>query len=95
MDKTIQYDKNERIEVRVSSRVKTLIQKAAKISGLSVSEFMVQKMAHISKDVVEEEESFLKSERDKEDFFTAITSDLTAPQRLKKALKDFKNRNEE
>lgn len=62
----------ERIEARLSSEAKAVIQRAAEISGRSVSDFVVASALDAAKETIREHGVILLSARDSETFVEAL-----------------------
>ncbi len=64
--------KPERIEARLSSDAKVVIQRAAEISGRSVSDFVVNSALEAAKETIREHEVIVLSARDSIIFIEAL-----------------------
>ncbi|HQO04379.1 MAG TPA: DUF1778 domain-containing protein, partial [Spirochaetota bacterium] len=85
-------NKNDRIDVRVSSDVKQLIEKAAQYRGLSISAFATAVLVENAKQVIEESNTISLSEGDQEIFIQAL--DRAPGTSLLRAAKRYKSLNE-
>ena len=85
-------NKNDRIDVRVSSDVKQLIEKAAQYRGLSISAFATSVLVENAKQVIEESNTISLSERDQEIFIQAL--DRAPGTSLVRAATRYKSLNE-
>lgn len=82
--------KMERIEFRVSSEEKELLQQAQAISGLgSLSAFVSNAVHEKATQVIKDKERILLTERDKEVFFQAISEDSAPNEALLNAAQDY------
>lgn len=84
--------KSDRIEVRVSQKIKALIERAAQEKGLSVSAFATAILVESAKEVIEESSRIQLSNRDQEIFLKAL--DKGPNKALLKAAKMFKSHHE-
>lgn len=64
--------RDERIDLRVSADLKTLLSRAASYCGMSLSSFLVSIAADRAKEVVAEHETLTLSPRDWEAFLAAL-----------------------
>ena len=65
--------KEERIDIRVSSRDKEIFKRAQGISGeKSISSFIIRSVREKAEQLIAKEEAIFASERDKEIFFKAV-----------------------
>ena len=64
--------KTERTEARLRPEQKARIERAASLKGLSISDFMVQHAEEAAIRTIEEHETWVLSERDREVFFEAL-----------------------
>ena len=91
---TATSQRNERIDLRVSSDLKTLLSRAASYCGMSLSGFLVSTAADRAKEVVAEHETLTLSPRDWEAFLTAL-DDVDRPRpRLAAAARRYQSRRE-
>jgi uncharacterized protein (DUF1778 family) len=81
--------KKNRLDLRISDNDKELIEKAIAINGNStMTSFILNAARKQAKEIVEEHETILASEKDKQGFFNAILSTENEPnEALKKAIK--------
>ncbi len=86
----IQIKKDERIEFRVSSEDKELFQKAQKLlKEKTFSSFVTRIVREKSKEIIEENDKVLATERDREIFFNAVLGDLEPNDNLLSAAKKY------
>lgn len=64
--------KTERTEARLRPEQKARIERAASIKGLSISDFMVQHAEEAAIRTIEQHETWVMTERDREVFFEAL-----------------------
>lgn len=87
-----QFDKDARIEIRVSSHDKRIFQKAQKLSGdKSFSSFIVRIVKEQAEAIVSKNDRIIASERDREKFFDAVFSDSQPNQNLIEAARKYKS----
>jgi uncharacterized protein (DUF1778 family) len=86
--------RDERIDLRVSSDLKTLLSRAASYAGMSLSSFLVSSAADRAKEVVAEHETLTLSPRDWDAFLSALDdADRPRPQ-LEAAARRYQSRRE-
>ena len=85
--------RDERIDLRVSTGLKTLLSRAASYSGMSLSSFLVSIAADRAKQVVAEHETLTSTPRDWEAFLTALDDDRPRPE-LEAAVRRYRKRRE-
>ncbi len=87
-----QLNKNERIEIRVSSDDKRIFQKAHKLSGdNSFSSFIVRIVKKQAEEIVAKNDRIIVSERDREEFFDAVFGQSKPNQKLVEAAEKYKS----
>jgi uncharacterized protein (DUF1778 family) len=87
-----QVNKDERIEIRISSHDKQILQKAQKLSGdKSFSSFIVRIIKKQAEEIVAKNYRIIASETDREKFFDAVFSDCYPNQNLVEAAKKYKS----
>lgn len=80
--------KQSRLEVRISQSDKKIFEKASRISGhKTLTGFVTYIVKKQAKEIIEENEKILASERDKEVFFNAILANNKPNDKLKSAAK--------
>ncbi len=77
--------REERLEARVSRATKALFQKAAKIEGRSVTDFVVHSAVEAAKRTVQRNEIMQLTQRDRIAFVEALLNAPAPRARLKKA----------
>lgn len=80
-----QSRKNDVIQVRASSEVKSLISRAAELRGQTLSEFVLETLRSRAQDVVLDQRIFVLSPKDHERFLALLDS----PPPPTKALRDL------
>ncbi|HBS85050.1 MAG: hypothetical protein A2W91_07425 [Bacteroidetes bacterium GWF2_38_335] len=82
--------KLSRFELRLSEKERLFFEKASEISGhKTLSAFVMFALKKHAKEVIEEHERFLTSEKDKEIFFDAILKVNEPEVKLKKAASKY------
>ena len=85
-------NKDERIEIRISSYDKRIFQKAQKLSGdKSFSSFITRIVKEQAEKIVAKNDRIIASERDRELFFNAVFENSKPNQNLVKAAKKYKS----
>jgi uncharacterized protein (DUF1778 family) len=79
--------KDERIEFRVSSEMKTLIQQAASLQGLSTSDFLAATAYREAKRTVEEHDIIRLTKEESERFVDLLLNPPAPNTKLKKLMK--------
>lgn len=86
-----QINKDERIEIRVSSHDKRTFKKAQKLSGdKSFSSFIVRIVKEQAEKIVTTNNRIIASEKDREKFFEAVFGNSQPNQNLIEAAKKYK-----
>lgn len=87
-----QVNKDERIEIRISSHDKQILQKAQKLSGdKSFSSFIVRIIKKQAEEIVAKNDRIIASETDREKFFDAVFGERHPNQNLVEAAKKYKS----
>ncbi|MCQ8130733.1 type II toxin-antitoxin system TacA family antitoxin [Methylomonas rivi] len=81
----------ERIDLRTSTEIKTLISRAASLSGVSLSAFLVSAAQERAKQIVSDSETLNLSSRDWDAFFNALDNTETARPKLQTAADEYLN----
>lgn len=88
------FNKDEWIEIRISSYDKRIFQKAQKLSGdKSFSGFILRIVKEQSEEIVAKKDRIIASERDRKKFFDAVLGDRKPNQNLVEAAKKYKSQN--
>ncbi|MEP7011884.1 MAG: DUF1778 domain-containing protein [Acidobacteriota bacterium] len=85
--------RDERIDLRVSAGLKSLLSRAASYRGMSLSSFLVSIAADRAKEVVAEHETLRLTARDWEAFLAALDDDRRRP-KLEAAVRRYQKRRE-
>ena len=84
-------NKNERVEIRISSFDKQIFRKAQKLSGdKSFSSFIIRIVKEQSEEIVAKKDRIIASERDRQKFFDAVFGNSKPNQNLVEAAKKYK-----
>jgi len=85
-------NKDERVEIRISSHDKRIFQEAQKLSGdKSFSSFIVRVVKKQAEEIVAKNNRIIASERDREIFFDAVFGDAKPNSNLIEAAKKYKS----
>lgn len=84
--------KDETLQLRVSSEQKELIERAAALTGLSISSYMLSRTLPAAEQDVVQHERIVLSERDWTLFLSAVESPPTPNAALKKAALSFRKK---
>ncbi len=88
-----QRNKDERIELRVSSADKRIFKRAQKLSGdKSFSSFVVRIVKKEAEEIVAEQDRIIVSEKDRQLFFDAVFRNTKPNQTLAAAAKKYKSK---
>ena len=79
-----------RINIRLTQEIKAMIEEAASIMGMSLTDFLVSSAKEKAEQAVEQHNSFLASQRDREIFFDALMNPVEPNERLKAAATRYK-----
>ncbi len=91
----IQLNKDERIEIRVSSYDKRIFQKAQKLSGdKSFSSFIVRIVKKQAEEIVAKNDRIIASEEDRAIFFEAVFGNRKPNPNLVKAAEKYKSQSD-
>lgn len=82
--------KQERIHLRLSTVAKKKIERAAAISGSTVTDFVIATVSKVADQVIEEQERLLLSDRDRDAFLAALASPAEPSEKLKSAFQSYK-----
>ena len=91
---TATSQRDERIDLRVSADVKSLLSRAASYSGMSLSSFLVSTAADRAKEVVAEHETLTLTPRDWEAFLAALDNTDRPRPRLAEAARRYQSHRE-
>lgn len=82
--------REERVNFRLDRRKKLLIERAAAIKGLSVTDFAVMTLCREATEVVRSEEAQVLTDRDRDAFLAALASPPRPAAKLLKAAAAYK-----
>jgi len=84
-------NKHARFDARLSQEQKQLLEKAAYLGGFrNLTDFIMLTVQEKAKEIINEKELIIASEKDSEIFFDAITKPQKPSKTLKKAFEDYK-----
>lgn len=87
-----QINKEERIELRVSSADKRIFRRAQKLSGdKSFSSFIVRVVKQKAEEIVAKNDRIIATEKDREVFFDAVFGNSKPNQNLLEAARRYKS----
>lgn len=81
-----------RLDVRLSSQLKELIQEAAALTGQTTTDFAVSTLAERARHIVQQNSMTVLSNRDRDIFLAVLDADDPPNEALRKAAKRFKKR---
>lgn len=88
-----QINKEERIEIRVTTQDKKIFKKAQKLSGdKSFSSFIVRIVKQQAEDILAKNDQIIASENDRQKFFDAVFGNPQPNQNLIEAAKRYKSK---
>ncbi len=82
--------KTARLEARITEQQKTLFQKAAELTGRSLTDFVVACVQESASRMLREHEAMTLSARDREVFVSALLNAPAPASRLRKAVHRYK-----
>jgi uncharacterized protein (DUF1778 family) len=82
----------ERINIRLEPSKKDLIERAAALRGLTLTQFVILTLCEEAKQVLSNDEILVLSDRDRDAFLKALDNPPAVNQRLRKAAEDYKAR---
>lgn len=85
-----QTTKSNRLEARVSPRVKSLLQQAAELQGSSLSEFVSRSAEEVAKQIIREHTILQLSADESQAFASALIRSAKPNRTLKNAYSEFK-----
>ncbi len=86
--------RNARLEARVSSEQKNLFQRAASLSGRTLSEFVIDSTQEAAARIVQEHEVIHLSREEQIAFVSALLAPSEPGARLKKAIQSYRRKAE-
>jgi uncharacterized protein (DUF1778 family) len=84
--------KTERIEARVSTPQKEILQRAADLEGRSLTDFVISSAQEVAKRVISEHEVLRLTARDSEVLLNALLNPPSANENLRRAARRHKQR---
>ncbi len=88
-----QLSKDERIELRISSKDKRIFKRAQKLSGdKSFSSFIVRVVKEQAEEIVAKNDRIIATEKDRQVFFDAVFGNSKPNQNLVEAAKRYKSK---
>ena len=84
--------RTERINLRLDPNAKRKLEKAASVSGRSVSRFIIESALESAEETIRAEETMTLSARDTDLFFDAILNPPRPNAKLRRATKDYRKR---
>jgi len=85
-------ERDERIDLRVSAELKTLLARAASYSGMSLSSFLVSSASERAKEIVSARETLKLTARDWQVFLSGLEKPQRRRPRLEAAAKRYLGR---
>src|SRR6478609_7822302 len=86
----VRVSKQGRLEARLSPETKTLIEDAAQLSGMSVSDFLVSRAEVAAREVVSEHERWVLTRQQSEAFVNALVDPPAPSEALKRAVERYR-----
>jgi uncharacterized protein (DUF1778 family) len=87
----VRVAKQERIEARLSPEAKSLIEDAAELSGMSVSDFLVSRAQVAAREVVSEHERWVLTRQQSRALLNALVNPPAANDALNRAAERYKS----
>ena len=84
--------KTQRLETRLTTEQKATIERATRLSGRSMSDFVTQAAFEAARAVIRDHEKMVLSAKDAEIFANALNNPPTANNALKEAAKNWKQK---
>jgi len=82
--------KNQRLDVRINVTSKRLFARAAEISGVSMSTFVIEAAKRRAEEVIQEQDNLTLSDRARNAFLDALATPPRPNAALRRAVKQFK-----
>lgn len=89
---THEKPRNARLEARVSSEQKELFQRAASLTGRTLSELVIDSTQEAAKKIVQEHEVIRLSRQEQMAFVSALLTPSDPGQRLQKAVQGYRQK---
>ena len=80
--------KKARLEARISENQKQTLQKAATLSGQSLTDFLINSALENARNIIEQDRVLELSSRDCEKFVSALLKDAEPSEKLKQTVRD-------
>jgi len=84
--------KNDRIDFRVSSNTKTLLARAAELSGLKMSQFVIEAATERAQEVVTQHDQIELDDQARDAFLQALLAPPAPNAALRRAAKNYARR---
>jgi uncharacterized protein (DUF1778 family) len=84
--------KVERLEARITSAQKEILQRAAEIEGRSLTDFVVSSSQATAKRVIQEHESLILNAHDREIFVNALLNPPAPNEKLRRAVRRYQRK---
>jgi len=81
-----------RLNFRLPVELKEKIERAAIVSGVTVTDFAINALANSAENVLEKHQNRVLSDRDRDIFLAMLDSDREPNEELKKLAEEYKNR---
>lgn len=82
--------RDQRLDARVTAEDKSLVQRAAALSGRSTTSFVVSTLREAARRVIREHETMQLSERDRQAFVSALLEDAEPAEPLRRAARAYR-----
>lgn len=79
-----------RLNFRLPNEIKEVIERAAAVSGMTVTDFAINALVNSANEVLERHQTRTLSDRDRDVFLALLDSDQEPNESLKRAAKDYK-----
>ena len=89
MSQTHDATKTERLQARVNPETKSLIEKAALLRGVSISDFIINSAYDAASETISSHEILHLNKKDSQLFFEALSNPPEANDALKRAAKNY------
>ena len=82
--------RSERLEARITAEQKALLSRAAKLSGRSLTDFVVSTAQAAARETLRQHQSMTLSARDRQAFFAELLEDAEPGERLRRAANRYR-----
>lgn len=87
---SVSTKEHARFDARLSKEQKEFFEKAASLGGFrSLTDFVIMAVQEKAKEIIQEKERIIASEKDSRIFFDAVTKPKEPSENLKNALKEY------